>query len=64
MRLIKPLYTSLKDEELVQLMQRGDKRAFDQLYTRYAQLIFKFFFNALWRDKEKAEDFVHDFLQN
>jgi RNA polymerase sigma-70 factor (ECF subfamily) len=62
MRLIRPTYTSLKDEDLVQRMQQGDKRAFDQLYERYAQVLGYFFMKALWRDKEKAEDFVHDFF--
>lgn len=62
MRLIRLTYKTLKDEELVHRLQNGDKRAFDQLYERYAQLLFHFFMKALWKDKEKAEDFVHDFF--
>jgi RNA polymerase sigma-70 factor (ECF subfamily) len=62
MRLLKPAYDSLSDEQLVHRMQLGDKRAFDQLYGRYAQALFYFFMRALWKDKEKAQDFVHDFF--
>lgn len=40
----------------------GDKRAFDRLYTRYSGALMRYFHRMLWRDKEKAEDFVHDFF--
>lgn len=41
---------------------RGDKRAFDTIYTRYSGALIRYFHRMLWRDKEKAEDFVHDFF--
>lgn len=41
---------------------RGDKRAFDTIYTRYSGALMRYFHRMLWRDKEKAEDFVQDFF--
>lgn len=41
---------------------RGDKRAFDALYKRYSGALMRYFHRMLWRDKEKAEDFVQDFF--
>lgn len=60
MRLIKPAYKSLKDEELMISVAKGDKRAFDELYGRYSGPLLGYFMRMLWRDREKAEDFVHD----
>jgi RNA polymerase sigma factor (sigma-70 family) len=55
-------YKSLSDEDLMSRVTRGDKRAFDTLYTRYAGALMRYFHRMLWRDKEKAEDFVQDFF--
>lgn len=41
---------------------RGDKRAFDTIYSRYSPALMRYFHRMLWRDKEKAEDFVQDFF--
>lgn len=41
---------------------RGDKRAFNELYTRFSPALMRYFHRMLWRDKEKAEDFVQDFF--
>lgn len=41
---------------------RGDKRAFDVLYTRFSPALMRYFHRMLWRDREKAEDFVQDFF--
>lgn len=60
MRLIRPSYHSLSDEKLMEHITRGDKRAFDELYGRYAGPLLGYFMRMLWRDREKAEDFVHD----
>jgi RNA polymerase sigma-70 factor (ECF subfamily) len=60
MRLFKPPYTSMSDEELMIAISNGDKRAFDELYERYSKPLFGYFMRMLWRDREKSEDFVHD----
>lgn len=44
----------------MELIINGDDRAFGELYDRYAQAMFNYFHRMLWRDREKAEDFVHD----
>ena len=60
MRLVRTQHTSLTDEALMQAIARGDKRAFDELYARYASPLLSYFVRMLWKDREKAEDFVHD----
>ncbi len=60
MRVLKSTYKDLTDEQLVQEMQCGKELAFQELYDRYAQYLFQYFFRRMWKDKEKAEDFVHD----
>lgn len=60
MRLIKTPYHKLSDEELMISISKGDKRAFDELYQRYSKPLINFFFRLMWKDREKAEDFMHD----
>ncbi len=60
MRVFKPQYGKLPDEELLVLMAKGDQRAFDEVYSRYSQPLFGYFMKLLARDKEKCEDMVHD----
>lgn len=60
MRLIKPSYRTMSDEDLMSAVRNGDKRAFDELYNRYSKPLLGYFMRMLWRDREKAEDFVHD----
>ena len=60
MRLFGPQYKKMNDEELMLSISRGDKRAFDELYGRYANPLLIYFIRMLWKDREKAEDFVHD----
>lgn len=60
MKLFRKEYQSLSDEQLVIAMAGGDQRAFDQLYGRYSGPLVAYFMRMLWRDREKAEDFVHD----
>lgn len=52
----------MTDEQLVISMAGGDQRAFDHLYNRYSGPLVSYFMRMLWRDREKAEDFVHDFF--
>lgn len=58
--IFKKRYDSYSDEELMAMLSKGDKRAFDQLYQRYSGVLFGYFNKMLWRDREKAEDFVQD----
>lgn len=60
MKLFKKKYESFSDEELMNFLSKGYKSAFDEIYLRYASLMKAYFFRLLWKDKEKAEDFVHD----
>ncbi len=60
MRLLKTTYKELADEQLVLEMQNGKELAFQELYDRYAKFLYQYFYRRMWKDKEKAEDFVHD----
>ena len=60
MRFFKKRFDSFSDEELMAELSKGEKVAFDELYNRYAGILFGYFNKMLWRDREKAEDFVHD----
>ncbi|WP_343747694.1 RNA polymerase sigma factor [Fluviicola sp.] len=62
MRVIRKEYDHMTDEQLVIAMAGGDQRAFDKLYGRYASALLSYFMRMLWRDREKSEDFVHDFF--
>lgn len=50
----------MSDEMLMSYLSKGDQLAFNCLYERYARAMKAYFFRMLWKDKEKAEDFVHD----
>ncbi|MDX2362786.1 MAG: RNA polymerase sigma factor [Crocinitomicaceae bacterium] len=60
MRLVKPSYKTMTDESLMIAVAKGDKRAFDEVYARYSGPLIGYFMRMLWRDREKAEDFMHD----
>jgi RNA polymerase sigma-70 factor (ECF subfamily) len=60
MKLLSSKHSVLTDELLMQKMSSGDKRAFDELYNRYSGLLLAYFMRMLWKDREKAEDFLHD----
>ena len=60
MRIFQKQIKQLSDEELMKLMSKGNQRAFDEIYMRYADVLFGYFMKMLARDKEKCEDMVHD----
>jgi len=60
MRLFRKSISDLSDEALMQALGQGDQSAFTELYERYSGKLRGYFRNMLWRDEEKAEDFVHD----
>jgi RNA polymerase sigma-70 factor (ECF subfamily) len=57
---LKRKQTTLTDEELILLMAEGDATAFNQLYKRYNERLFYYFFRMLGNSTEKAEDFLQD----
>lgn len=50
------LYQTYADEELLSPVAKGSAAAFDELYKRYGQKMFGYFFRMLWKNKELAED--------
>ena len=60
MRLFKPTYGKLTDEELMVSITKGDDRAFSELYDRYSKPLYHYFLRLLWRNDELAEDLVQD----
>jgi len=60
MRLFKKNYETYNDEDLMLLFQKGDRKAFEQIYSRYSNHLVNFFFQKLWQDREKAEDRAQD----
>jgi RNA polymerase sigma-70 factor (ECF subfamily) len=60
MGLFRVNYKKTSDEDLMLCLGKGDKRAFDELYMRYADSLCYFFMRKLKHDREKGEDFVHD----
>jgi len=53
-------YGKLSDERLMELVVRGDEKAFAALYDRYHRRLLSYFHRMLWSDKEKAQDFLQD----
>ena len=60
MRLFRKSISDWSDESLMQALRQGGQTAFSEIYERYAGKLRGYFRNMLWRDDEKAEDFVHD----
>lgn len=51
--------TNLTENELLQMLQSGDKRAFEVLFLRYQPQLVMFIAGFI-KDKEKARDFAQD----
>lgn len=62
MRLFAKSYHKESDERLMILIVKNDTQAFEVLYDRYAKILTNYFYKMLWKDKEKAEDFMQDFF--
>ena len=60
MKIFRKSISDWSDESLMQALGQGNQSAFTELYERYAGKLKGYFRNMLWRDDEKAEDFVHD----
>ena len=53
-------YGKLGDERLMELVVRGDERAFATIYDRYSRRLLNYFHRMLWSDREMAQDFLQD----
>lgn len=49
-------YQNYADEALLKPVANGNSSAFDELYKRYGQRLFGYFFKMLWKNRELAED--------
>jgi RNA polymerase sigma-70 factor (ECF subfamily) len=56
---IKKLST-FTDEMLMQQVYQGDKASLEEIYQRYSRSLIRYFYRMLWKDEEKAQDFLHD----
>ena len=53
-------YGKQSDERLMDLVVRGDEKAFAALYDRYHRRLLSYFHRMLWSDRERAQDFLQD----
>ena len=60
MGLFRTEYATLSDERLMELIVRGDERAFGALYDRYQRKLITYFSRMLWNDRERAQDFLQE----
>ena len=58
MPFFKKKYHIYSDEELIGLVAKGHESAFDELYDRYAQKLYRFFYKMLYQNKVIAADFT------
>ena len=50
MKLFSKNYSHYNDEDLMRFFIKGDKKAFEQIYTRYESFVVNFFYRRLWND--------------
>ena len=60
MALFQKPHDTLSDERLMELVVRGDEKAFGALYDRWQRRILAYFHRMLWHDRERAQDFLQD----
>ena len=60
MQLFQKNFSTRSDEELMSLLTNGGQSAFDEIYKRYSKPMLNFFYRLLDRDRERAEDMLHD----
>lgn len=53
-------YANLSDERLMELVVRGDERAFGAVYDRYHGRLLNYFHRMLWHDRERSRDMLQD----
>lgn len=52
----------LSDEKLMALVAQSNSSAFEEIYDRYSKVLVNYFYRMLWKDREKAQDMMHDFF--
>lgn len=52
-------FKTYSDEQLILLLKEGDERAFEEIYDRYAMMIY-FKVNQMLRDEDSSQDLVQD----
>jgi RNA polymerase sigma factor (sigma-70 family) len=62
MKLLRTKYKDLTDEGLMIEISKGKEVAFRELYDRYANPLYRYFYNRMWKNHEKAQDFVQDLM--
>lgn len=60
MRFFRKRRSHLSDEELMQKVHQGSEVALTEIYQRYSTPLMRYFARMLWRDHQKAQDFLHD----
>jgi len=60
MALFRTDHRTLSDERLMELIVRGDERAFGALYDRYQRKLIGYFARMLWNDRERAQDLLQE----
>lgn len=56
----KKKYENYTDEELVKHIVKGNEKAFDELYQRYAPRLHAYFYRNLGKDANLANDFIQE----
>ena len=59
-KILKTDFNKHTDESLMQAIQNGNCKAFDELYIRYNERIYYYFYRMLGHKHQIAEDFVQD----
>lgn len=42
------------------LIRNGEEKGLTELYKRYHKMMLRYFYRMLWKDEDKAQDFLHD----
>lgn len=53
-------HNNCTDEQLMVLVAAGSESSFEEVYLRYADRMYGFFYRRLYQDEEKARDFTQD----
>jgi RNA polymerase sigma-70 factor (ECF subfamily) len=59
-KLLNRKYHKKSDESLISLIHAGNVSAFNELFNRYGNRLYWYFYKMLNRDEEKSKDFLQD----
>ena len=60
LNLFRKKYNQYTDEELVRAIVKGNEKAFDELYQRYAEKMHTYFYHTMGKDNMLANDFTQE----